>query len=174
MAASSHGYGRRPSAVSHCGISPDPVTVPYSNCLRVQTDIIATTPLNEEVIGEHFHAGLKCVCRNRFLLSHGHLSTTRQRHRWKMHIMTSRKRRQRSDSDIHTLRDSKRRARPQSGLGQADVALVDDTLPPDENSEEQYWEIKDIIEEKGHQYLIDWKGIDPKTGKSYEPTWVSR
>lgn len=87
--------------------------------------------------------------------------------------MTSRKRRQRSDSDIRTPRNLKRRAKPGSSLGQANKVSVDNTLPPDEDSEEQYWEIKDIIEEKGHQYLIDWKGTDPRTGKSYEPTWVS-
>lgn len=87
--------------------------------------------------------------------------------------MTSRKRRQRSDPDIRTRRNSKRRARHHSGRGQTDGASVDDTLPPHGDPEEQYWEIKDIIEEKGPQYLIDWKGIDPKTGRSYEPTWVS-
>ena len=38
---------------------------------------------------------------------------------------------------------------------------------------ERLYEIKDILDEKGGKYRIDWEGIDPNTGKRYKPTWVS-
>ncbi len=41
------------------------------------------------------------------------------------------------------------------------------------NSDEVYHIIKDILDENENQYLIDWEGLDPKTGRSYKPSWVS-
>jgi hypothetical protein len=43
------------------------------------------------------------------------------------------------------------------------------TSPVDED---QFWAIKDIINETQTHYLIDWEGIDPKTGQPYLPDWV--
>jgi hypothetical protein len=53
-------------------------------------------------------------------------------------------------------------------------AEEDEPDEPEEQSEDsqEYYAIKDIIDEKGGKYKVDWAGKDPKTGKSYEPTWV--
>jgi hypothetical protein len=38
-------------------------------------------------------------------------------------------------------------------------------------AEEDYWE-GEIVAQKGNKYQIKWKGVDPATGKDYQPTWV--
>lgn len=43
--------------------------------------------------------------------------------------------------------------------------------------EYQYYEVKRILQEKKDEngnllYLLEWEGIDPKTGETYIPTWV--
>ncbi|RYP66488.1 hypothetical protein DL769_006031 [Monosporascus sp. CRB-8-3] len=47
------------------------------------------------------------------------------------------------------------------------------TINDDDN--EDWWEIKDIIDERVHrgvvQYLVEWEGIDPWTGQPYKPGW---
>ena len=43
------------------------------------------------------------------------------------------------------------------------------------SSQDQVWQARAILEEKvikgKKYYLIDWEGIDPTTGKKYEPSW---
>lgn len=43
---------------------------------------------------------------------------------------------------------------------------------PRDSSQESWWEAIDIIDQKGDRYLISWAGINPNTGKQWEPTWV--
>lgn len=42
---------------------------------------------------------------------------------------------------------------------------------------ETYWAARKILSERRirgvTQYLVDWEGIDPDTGKPYDPSWVS-
>ncbi|RYP16184.1 hypothetical protein DL767_010213 [Monosporascus sp. MG133] len=44
-----------------------------------------------------------------------------------------------------------------------------------DDDSEDWWEIKDIIDERRHrgvvQYLVQWEGSDPRTGQPYEPSW---
>ncbi|RYP60926.1 hypothetical protein DL770_009887 [Monosporascus sp. CRB-9-2] len=44
-----------------------------------------------------------------------------------------------------------------------------------DDDREDWWEIKDIIDERRHrgvvQYLVQWEGTDPGTGQPYEPGW---
>ncbi|KAK8003367.1 hypothetical protein PG989_003086 [Apiospora arundinis] len=46
---------------------------------------------------------------------------------------------------------------------------------PDVVLDPKYWEIRGILQErkkKGQlQYLVNWSGQDPETGRAYEPTW---
>ena len=39
-------------------------------------------------------------------------------------------------------------------------------------SQGKLYKVRDIINEKGSKYLIDWED-DPETGEKYQPTWVS-
>lgn len=49
--------------------------------------------------------------------------------------------------------------------------------PIAEESSETYYKVRQILGEKqvrgGTQYLVDWEGEDPDSGKAYDPTWVS-
>lgn len=37
----------------------------------------------------------------------------------------------------------------------------------------QYWSVRKVLDEDeiSRQYLVDWHGVDPKTGLPWEPTW---
>lgn len=47
---------------------------------------------------------------------------------------------------------------------------------PDDS--QNLWEAECILDERGPAvtgaYLVKWRGIDPDTGNSYEPTWESK
>ncbi|KAH8723287.1 hypothetical protein GQ44DRAFT_774117 [Phaeosphaeriaceae sp. PMI808] len=36
---------------------------------------------------------------------------------------------------------------------------------------ETFWAATGILEDNGTHYLVEWDGVDPATGSSYEPTW---
>ncbi|KZT38310.1 hypothetical protein SISSUDRAFT_969784, partial [Sistotremastrum suecicum HHB10207 ss-3] len=36
------------------------------------------------------------------------------------------------------------------------------------------WNVEKILNEKGKMYLVAWEGIDPATGKRWEPSWVEK
>ncbi|KAI9722949.1 MAG: hypothetical protein M1812_001398 [Candelaria pacifica] len=77
--------------------------------------------------------------------------------------MASKRKRQ---SESSTPRSKKvkntNKAREPSTSGQQN-----DSLSADEFS----WALRDIIDENRTYYKIDWEGIDPETGRRYEPSW---
>ncbi|KAA1099269.1 hypothetical protein PGT21_001106 [Puccinia graminis f. sp. tritici] len=38
-------------------------------------------------------------------------------------------------------------------------------------SQQQEWAANQILQEKGGKYLIEWSGLDPTTGRPWEPSW---
>ncbi|KAF8800063.1 hypothetical protein BYT27DRAFT_7200560 [Phlegmacium glaucopus] len=45
---------------------------------------------------------------------------------------------------------------------------------PQEDDDETLWEVIEITAEKGHQYKVRWKGIDPETRKPWAQSWVAK
>lgn len=45
---------------------------------------------------------------------------------------------------------------------------------PQEDDEETLWQVIEIIAEKGNKYKVRWAGVDPKTGKAWDPDWVTK
>lgn len=39
---------------------------------------------------------------------------------------------------------------------------------------QELWEILEILDESRWQYLVTWAGIDPETGKPWEPSWTDK
>ncbi|KAI9707765.1 MAG: hypothetical protein M1836_000727 [Candelina mexicana] len=76
--------------------------------------------------------------------------------------MASKRKRQ---SESSTSRS--KRVRYDNGTGESSTSAPQDNVP---SADGELWKVKDIIEENRTQYLIDWED-DPKTGRSYEPTW---
>jgi hypothetical protein len=46
------------------------------------------------------------------------------------------------------------------------------STPQKSSSQKSYYEAINILDQKGDRYLVSWSGIDPNTGKPWEPTWV--
>jgi len=42
----------------------------------------------------------------------------------------------------------------------------------DSSSQESFYEAIEILAKKGNTYLVAWAGINPETGKQWEPSWV--
>ena len=42
------------------------------------------------------------------------------------------------------------------------------------SSQESFYEAIEILSKKGNKYLVAWAGIDPASGKQWEPSWVGR
>jgi len=40
------------------------------------------------------------------------------------------------------------------------------------SSQESFFEAIEILARKGNKYKVAWAGIDPATGKQWEPSWV--
>lgn len=99
-------------------------------------------------------------------------------------MMASRKRRPSQDdtyTDHHYRSAAKRRntwkprQRRSDSLSEADTddddepetqVLTQRSIDPD-----RYWTAETILDEDRTRYRIKWEGIDPKTGRPYEPTW---
>ncbi|CDO72980.1 hypothetical protein BN946_scf185007.g34 [Trametes cinnabarina] len=45
---------------------------------------------------------------------------------------------------------------------------------PQENDEEDLWDVLEILEERGRKYKVRWAGIDPSTKKPWAPSWVPK
>ncbi|RYN48094.1 hypothetical protein AA0117_g13451 [Alternaria alternata] len=53
------------------------------------------------------------------------------------------------------------------------LALTDASEPyrAHGSASEVFWAATRILEDNGTRYLVEWEGIDPGTGRPYEPTW---
>ncbi|KAF5310225.1 hypothetical protein D9619_010251 [Psilocybe cf. subviscida] len=45
---------------------------------------------------------------------------------------------------------------------------------PQEDDEETLWEVVEITGERARQYKVRWKGVDPKTNKPWDQSWVPK
>ncbi|KAK8111757.1 uncharacterized protein PG998_008214 [Apiospora kogelbergensis] len=69
------------------------------------------------------------------------------------------------------------RKRPSSRASEASVGNKKTKIKRelDVDADQDYWEIRGILKERKRQgqlqYLVDWIGQDPGTGRAYEPTW---
>lgn len=45
---------------------------------------------------------------------------------------------------------------------------------PQDDDEETLWEVIEITAEKGREYKVRWKGIDPNTQKPWPQSWVAK
>src|SRR5271154_6262470 len=45
---------------------------------------------------------------------------------------------------------------------------------PQEDDEETLWEVIEITAERGREYKVRWKGIDPQTQKPWSQSWVAK
>lgn len=43
-----------------------------------------------------------------------------------------------------------------------------------EPGEDGYWPALEILGENRYEYLVNWDGTDPGTGKRWEPTWTRK
>ena len=43
-----------------------------------------------------------------------------------------------------------------------------------EPSEDGYWPALEILGERKHDYLVNWDGIDPETGRAWTPSWTRK
>lgn len=43
-----------------------------------------------------------------------------------------------------------------------------------EPGEDGYWPALEILKERKYTYLVEWDGINPETGKAWEPTWTMK
>jgi hypothetical protein len=57
----------------------------------------------------------------------------------------------------------------------SDVVLAESQrFVPQEDDEETLWEVVEITGERAKQYKVKWKGVDPKTNKPWEQSWVPK
>ena len=43
-----------------------------------------------------------------------------------------------------------------------------------EPGEDGYWPALEILNERKYDYLVNWDGIDPETGKAWTPSWTRK
>ena len=79
-------------------------------------------------------------------------------------------RKRKHSSAQHTSRNSKRR-RGFSSSSEIDLSEATQDATPAASAEEEYFAIKDIIDENRTHYLVDWED-DQKTGEIFSPSWV--
>jgi hypothetical protein len=44
----------------------------------------------------------------------------------------------------------------------------------DEPGEDGYWPALEILSERRHDYLVNWDGINPETGRAWTPSWTRK
>ena len=63
-----------------------------------------------------------------------------------------------------------------SDISKDDIQLGSTQFVPgphdEDDSSQKLWDATAILDERKNQYLIEWIGIDPDTGKQWEPSWV--
>ncbi|KAF9466005.1 hypothetical protein BDZ94DRAFT_1252777 [Collybia nuda] len=60
------------------------------------------------------------------------------------------------------------------GESNLDVSEPETQFIPQENDEEELWEVIEITAEKGRRYKVKWAGTDPKTHKPWPQSWVAK
>lgn len=43
-----------------------------------------------------------------------------------------------------------------------------------EPGEDGYWPALEILNERKYDYLVNWDGIDPETGRAWTPSWTRK
>jgi len=43
-----------------------------------------------------------------------------------------------------------------------------------EPGEDGYWPALEILNERKHDYLVNWDGTDPETGRAWPPSWTRK
>lgn len=43
-----------------------------------------------------------------------------------------------------------------------------------EPGEDGYWPALEILNERKRDYLVNWDGIDPETGRAWSPSWTRK
>lgn len=43
-----------------------------------------------------------------------------------------------------------------------------------EPGEDGYWPAIEILKERKHDYLVNWDGINPETGRAWTPSWTGK
>ena len=80
-------------------------------------------------------------------------------------------RKRRISSNSVTPKKSTKRARISSLDAHKQDEAVDQVAFVPGGSQGEYFKVRDILQEKPGQYLIDWED-HPVTGEKYTPTWV--
>ena len=60
------------------------------------------------------------------------------------------------------------------GLSPVDVPDYSTQFEPGIDDNETLWSVLEIIKEDKKRYLVKWEGIDPDTGKPWDPSWVPK
>lgn len=50
----------------------------------------------------------------------------------------------------------------------------EDQVEEAEPGEDGYWPALEILGEKKHDYLVNWDGINPETGRAWTPSWTRK
>jgi hypothetical protein len=50
----------------------------------------------------------------------------------------------------------------------------DDREEQAEGPEDGYWPALEILNERKHEYLVNWDGKDPETGQPWSPSWTRK
>ena len=52
---------------------------------------------------------------------------------------------------------------------------MEETQFEEGDSDDELWDAEGILDERGEsrtgEYLINWRGVDPRTGRPWDPTW---
>ena len=43
-----------------------------------------------------------------------------------------------------------------------------------EPGEDGYWPALEVLNERKHDYLVNWDGINPETGRAWTPSWTRK
>ena len=63
---------------------------------------------------------------------------------------------------------------PSRGSSPVDVPEYSTQFEPGPDDNETLWNVLEIIKENKTRYLVKWEGVDPETGKPWDPSWVPK
>lgn len=50
----------------------------------------------------------------------------------------------------------------------------EEQIEVDEPGEDGYWPALEILSERKRDYLVNWDGINPETGRAWTPSWTAK